>query len=79
VNAKRPVLTTALAEHSPPVLSAAIHVLYRHPASGVFGGADGRHRVAPVADGGKLGREIRPADTDRHLPLSPIPNADGLR
>jgi len=39
VNAKRPALTTALAEHSPPVLSAAIHVLYRHPASGVFGAA----------------------------------------
>jgi hypothetical protein len=39
VTAKRPVLTTALAEPSPPVLSAAIHVLYRHPASGVFGAA----------------------------------------
>jgi len=39
VNAKRPALTTALAEPNPPVLSAAIHVLYRHPASGVFGAA----------------------------------------
>ena len=39
VNAKRPVLTTALAEPSPPLLSAAVHLLYRHPASGVLGAA----------------------------------------